>query len=76
MSSKFEPEKMEAELRAAAERARQLELELDAYRTARAELMAGQAASEREAQRLRTELQAAEDRRASARWPPRVRPLR
>ena len=62
MSSKFEPEKMEAELRAAAERARQLELELDAFRTARAELMAGQAASEREAQRLRTELQVAEEK--------------
>ena len=60
MSSKCEPEKMEAELRAAAERARRLELELEAARTARAELMAGQAASEREVQQLRTELQVAE----------------
>ena len=62
MSSKFEPERMEAELRTAAERAMQLELELDAYRTARAELLAGQAASEREAERLRTELQVAEEK--------------
>ena len=41
------------------ERARRLELELEAARAARAELMAGQAASEREVQQLRTELQVA-----------------
>ena len=58
MGSKFE--RMQAELRTAAERAKQLELELDAARTARAELVASQVASEREAQRLRTELQATE----------------
>ena len=68
MSSKCEPEKMEAELRAAAERARRLELELEAARAARAELMAGQAASERKVQQLRTELQVAEERLGA--WQP------